>query len=260
MPCPIQKYLLSFFFALHSLSGIIINRDSEVSEIIGTPTTIRDLNHDHKWISWLTEGELQKRSPFSRFMNTCSGELHFRWSICTINVPLTNVAGGARFRDNKEYVVVCEDDGPPLRSYYGRCAENEICVTRGDIWPPIPNHTWAYCVSYHYYITLIYKGGSQQRAVTAAQLGLPSGESGTADYAVSALVIDSSTLTSVNATGVDVVAMVGRGGGGSRNVHCSGCDEVVMEKVPGGVTEFVLGITLKSAITAGQVILDVWKR
>ena len=76
---------------------------------------------------------------------------------------------------------------------------------------------------------------------------------------LSALVIDSSTQTSINVTNLDVVATVGRGSR-TTNLHCNDCDSVVIDKVPERATGFILGVSLNTGTFAGQIVLDVWKR
>ena len=103
----------------------------------------------------------------------------------------------------------------------------------------------------------MYKGAApqQQHVVTATQLGLPSGKAGTGAFALGVMVVDGGKQVSVNASRVDTVATVGGGRGTTTggNAHCEGCDGVVLEKVPEGVTEFILGVTLRSAVVDGRV-------
>ena len=103
--------------------------------------------------------------------------------------------------------------------------------------------------------------------VNVAQLGLPSA---TAGYGVKALVLDEpehegGTPTALEVASLDVVAVVGQGGGqgqgepGTSNAHCMNCYCVGLLTVPAGVTRFVIGIAVQAALRAGQVVFDIWK-
>ena len=208
---------------------------------------------------------LQERASSSRLVSQCNHDETFFYSYCDHGIT-------AHENDLSKHTTVCLTGNylGNVRHVSGRCGANEFCSTRfqgpilAGFFPTVRPWWRAHCVMHTFYVNLINSGKPQQQVVSAAQLGLPSGEGDTARYGINALVVGNSRgqVLSVNATSVDMVAVQGNsGGGGNIDTHCDDRNEVGFDTIPARATRFIVGVTLQAtALMAMQVVFDVYEK